>query len=176
MNLVKKLDENLEKYLLVVLLSSTVILIALQVFMRYVMDASLSWTEELARFLFIWMAYIGISYGVKEKRHIRVDAALLFMPKKVQKVIRIIADVLSIVFCIFIIKQGISVVMNLANFGQTSPALSIPMAYVYLASPAGLSLAIIRLLQNIVETARSLKNANEDDESNLVRSLQSDAS
>lgn len=157
MSLVKKLDKNLEKYLLVVLLSSTVILIAFQVFMRYVMENSLSWTEELARFLFIWMVYIGISYGVKERRHIRVDAALHLLSKKGQKLIRIFADVLFMVFCILIIKQGILVAMGLYNFGQTSPALSIPMAYVYLASPMGLSLTVIRLLQNIIAMAGELK-------------------
>lgn len=174
MSLIKKLDEHLEKYLLVVLLSSTVILIAFQVFMRYVMENSLSWTEELARFLFIWMVYIGISYGVKERRHIRVDAALHLLPKKAQKLIRIFADVLFIVFCILIIKQGLLVAMGLYKFGQTSPALSIPMAYVYLASPVGLSLTAIRLLQNIITMAGELKQLNEEDKPKMIKSMYSE--
>lgn len=174
MSLIKKLDEHLEKYLLVVLLSSTVILIAFQVFMRYVMENSLSWTEELARFLFIWMVYIGISYGVKERRHIRVDAALHLLPKKAQKLIRIFADVLFIVFCILIIKQGLLVAMDLYKFGQTSPALSIPMAYVYLASPVGLSLTAIRLLQNIITMAGELKQLNEEDKPKMIKSMYSE--
>ncbi|WP_333871329.1 TRAP transporter small permease [Desulforamulus putei] len=157
MGLLRKIDKHLEEYLLSFLLSTTVILIAVQVFMRYVMHASPSWTEELARYLFIWMVYIGISYGVKMQRHIKVDAFLLFVPFKVQKCIEIISNVLFIIFCLVIVKQGTVVAMNLLSFGQTSPALSIPMGFIYMASPVGLSLAIIRLVQNIVLKIREIK-------------------
>ncbi|MDO7786038.1 TRAP transporter small permease [Desulforamulus aquiferis] len=156
MGLLKKIDEHFEEYLLSAILSTAVVLIAVQVFMRYVLEASPSWTEELARYLFIWMVYIGISYGVKKQRHIKVDVIMLILSERAKKSIIIISNFLFIIFCLVIIQQGTAVAIKLLSFGQTSPALSIPMGYVYLASPIGLSLSIIRLIQNIILQIREL--------------------
>ena len=49
--------------------------------MRYVVGASLSWSEELARYVFIWLVYIGISYAVQMKAHVKVEAAIVFSSK-----------------------------------------------------------------------------------------------
>ena len=76
------LDEHFEKYLFIAILGIMSIVICYQVFMRYVMAASLSWSEELARYLFIWMAYIAISYGVKKEQHVSVEAFTLLFPEK----------------------------------------------------------------------------------------------
>lgn len=160
MGLLHKVDEHLEEYLLSAILSTAVVLITVQVFMRYVLQASPSWTEELARYLFIWMVYIGISYGVKKQRHIKVDAIMLVLSDKAQKYLVIASNLLFIVFCLVIIHQGTAVAIKLFTFGQTSPALSIPMGYIYLASPIGLSLSIIRLIQNIVLQIREIKVLN----------------
>ena len=85
MKVLKFLDENLEKMLCVIFLALMSIIIVLQVFFRYVLNNSLSWSEELARYLFIWMIYIGISYGVKLDKHICVDAVYTFMPKSIKR-------------------------------------------------------------------------------------------
>lgn len=82
MRIVRWLDEHIEEVLLVAFSVVMVVVIAMQVFMRYVMDNSLSWSEELARFCFIWLVYIGISYGVKKQRHIKVDAMLILFKQK----------------------------------------------------------------------------------------------
>lgn len=74
MKVLRFLDENIEKILCVVLLAAMSILIVVQVFFRYALNNSLSWTEELSRYMFIWLIYIGISYGVKMDKHICVDA------------------------------------------------------------------------------------------------------
>ena len=80
MKVLKFLDEHMEKILCVIFLALMSIIIVLQVFFRYVLNNSLSWSEELARYLFIWMIYIGISLGVKMDKHICVDAVYTFMP------------------------------------------------------------------------------------------------
>ena len=73
------LDEHFEEYLLIAILGIMSIVICYQVFMRYVMAASLSWSEELARYLFIWMAYICLLYTslVTRNRTERPHGALL---------------------------------------------------------------------------------------------------
>ncbi|WP_308215409.1 TRAP transporter small permease subunit [Sinobaca sp. H24] len=65
MKVLRYLDEHLEEVLLVIFTLTMVIVIGLQVFMRFVLSSSLGWSEELARYCFIWLVYIGISYGVK---------------------------------------------------------------------------------------------------------------
>jgi TRAP-type C4-dicarboxylate transport system permease small subunit len=161
MNLLKSLkwlDENFEKYILFLLTLVLVVVVFIQVFMRYVMDNSLSWSEELARYCFIWLIYIGISYAVKHKRHISVDAALLLFKDKAKIFISIISNVLFLIFCVYVVIYGYGIASQLLAFGQTTPALQVPTGLVYLAPPVGMALAGIRLIQNIFFDIKVIKN------------------
>ncbi|MEI3347983.1 MAG: TRAP transporter small permease [Dysosmobacter sp.] len=149
MKVLKFLDENLEKMLCVVFLALMSIIIVLQVFFRYVLNNSLSWSEELARYLFIWMIYVGISYGVKLDKHICVDAVYTFMPKGIKRGYAIVAYVLFLIFAVAIIYYGILVVGMQITSGQVSPAMGLPMQYVYVAPVVGMVLTVIRLVQKI---------------------------
>lgn len=149
MKVLKFLDENLEKMLCVVFLALMSIIIVLQVFFRYVLNNSLSWSEELARYLFIWMIYIGISYGVKLDKHICVDAVYTFMPKGIKRGYAIVAYILFLIFAVSIIYYGILVVGMQITSGQVSPAMGLPMQYVYAAPVVGMVLTVIRLIQKI---------------------------
>ena len=149
MKVLKFLDENLEKMLCVVFLALMSIIIVLQVFFRYVLNNSLSWSEELARYLFIWMIYIGISYGVKLDKHICVDAVYTFMPKGIKRGYAIVAYILFLIFAVAIIYYGILVVGMQITSGQVSPAMGLPMQYVYVAPVVGMVLTVVRLVQKI---------------------------
>ena len=149
MKVLKFLDENLEKMLCVVFLALMSIIIVLQVFFRYVLNNSLSWSEELARYLIIWMIYIGISYGVKLDKHICVDAVYTFMPKGIKRGYAIVAYILFLIFAVAIIYYGILVVGMQITSGQVSPAMGLPMQYVYAAPVVGMVLTVIRLIQKI---------------------------
>ena len=155
MKVVRFLDENLEKLICVVCLALMSILIVLQVFFRYVLNNSLSWSEELARYLFIWMIYIGISFGVKMDKHICVDAVYSFMPKGVKKWYAIVAYILFLVFAIAVVYFGILVVGMQISSGQVSPAMGIPMQYIYAAPVVGMVLTAFRLIQKIIEALKA---------------------
>ncbi|MCM3760315.1 TRAP transporter small permease [Alkalihalobacillus oceani] len=150
------LDENAEKVLLVLLSSVMVIVIFVQVFMRYVMQNSLPWSEELARYCFIWAVYIGISYGVKKQRHIKVDVLLLLFKDKGKIVFNIISNLLFLAFAIFVVIYGYRISEQLLAFGQKSPANQIPMGLVYLAAPFGMALTSIRIIQNLIAQFKAL--------------------
>ena len=149
MKVLRFLDEHLEKIFCVIFLALMSIIIVLQVFFRYVLNNSLSWSEELARYLFIWMIYIGISYGVKLDEHICVDAVYTFMPKSIKRGYAIVAYLLFLAFAVFIVYYGIMVVGMQISSGQVSPAMGLPMQYVYAAPVVGMILTIIRLIQKI---------------------------
>ncbi|WP_202079289.1 TRAP transporter small permease [Caldalkalibacillus salinus] len=154
-HILKWLDDHLEEVFLVVFSSIMVTVIFLQVVMRQ-FGNSLSWTEELARYCFIWLVYIGISYGVKKQKHIKVDVLLLALKGKAKLILYITANLLFFVFCLFVIKYGSEISMKLLEFGQKSPANKIPMGLVYLATPIGMGLAAIRLIQQLIIQFKAL--------------------
>lgn len=156
MKIINWLDEHFEEVILALLSTIMVVVIFLQVFMRFVMENSLSWSEELARYSFIWLIYIGISYGVKKQRHIKVDAFLMLFKDKGKLVISIIGNLLFLAFAIFVVYYGYSIIEKLLGLGQKSPANQIPMAYVYLAAPFGMALTAIRLVQNLFNQFKTL--------------------
>lgn len=155
MKVLRFLDDNLEKMICTVTLALMSAIIVAQVFFRYVLNNSLSWSEELARYLFIWTIYIGISYGVKMDKHVAVDAVYSYMPKGVKKYYAMIAYALFLLFAVAIVYYGVTVVGMQISSGQVSPAMGLPMQYVYVAHVVGMVLTVIRLVQKIIEAAKA---------------------
>ncbi len=124
MRILRWLDEYAEEVLLFILSVIAVVIVFIQVFMRFVMGSSLAWSEELARYCFIWLVYIGISYGVKKQRHIKVDAALLLFKEKGKIVLAMIANILFLAFAILIVIYGLRIVDGIfasgSNFSKSS--------------------------------------------------------
>ena len=155
MKVLRFLDDNLEKMICTVTLALMSAIIVAQVFFRYVLNNSLSWSEELARYLFIWTIYIGISYGVKMDKHVAVDAVYSYMPKGVKKYYAMIAYTLFLLFAVAIVYYGVTVVGMQISSGQVSPAMGLPMQYVYAAVPVSCCLMVIRLLENLVKMVKA---------------------
>jgi len=155
----KLLDDHAEEIVLVILMACMSVIIGVQVFMRYVMKSSLSWSEEIARYMFIWLIYIGISYGVKTDRHINVDAVRRILPKKVNAIVSAISDIIFLIFSILLVVEGLKVTTKIFASGQRTPALQIPMGYIYMAVPLGFTLVTIRLLQKIIYSSYKKKGA-----------------
>ncbi len=151
------LDNKLEMTVCVVLMSALGLILSLQVIMRYIFQSSLSWSEELARYIFIWLVFIGISYGAKVMRHIKIDAFLYFFPKFLRPYVVILGDVLSLVFALSVVYLGFSMVELQLMLRQLSPAMRIPIWLVYLAPIVGFGLASIRLIQGIIFQIKELK-------------------
>ncbi len=156
--LLKWLDDNLEVYLCVILMSLMTVIIVIQVIARYVFRNSLSWSEELARYIFIWLIYLGISYGCKLRKHIKIDAALYLFPKAIRKYVVIIGDIIFLGFSAYIAYTGFSYAL-----GQTrvSSALHIPFQVVYASTFVGFGLAIIRQIQAIAYRVKCIKEGKE---------------
>ncbi|HHV53136.1 MAG TPA: TRAP transporter small permease [Synergistaceae bacterium] len=149
---IKVFFDNIEEYLLTFALGSMVIYIFIQIILRYIFNLPLAWSEELARFTFVWLIYLGASMAVKRQRHLRVDAALLMFPKRVRPFIMLIGDLLFLFFALVIIKET-ATLTYIVSFvrRQVSPALQISMGLAYLAVPVSFSLMAIRLCQNIIK-------------------------
>ncbi|RQD70740.1 MAG: TRAP transporter small permease [Tindallia sp. MSAO_Bac2] len=157
MKIAKYLNENLERILVIILLGAMSIIIGSQVFMRYIMRASLSWSEEIARYMFVWLTYIGISYGVKTNRHIKVDAAMFAFPIKTRKYVKIFGNLIFLIFAGIIVWNSVNVSARILSLGQKSPAIGIPMGFIYMAPLFGFILVGIRLIQSIYNDILILK-------------------
>lgn len=149
------LDRHLESVVIVALMAAMSALIGMQIFMRYVMGASLSWSEELARYLFIWMTYLGIACAVRQNAHIRVTMLTDLLPERIRLWVPVLTATIFAGFAVFVMYQGWFFVEKIFRFGQKSASLGIPMGYVYLAPLTGFGLVTIRLAQMIVINARA---------------------
>jgi TRAP-type C4-dicarboxylate transport system permease small subunit len=160
--MLKKLWDNIEEYLLVYSLMFSVGLIFIQVVMRYIFHSSLSWSEELARYLFLWQIWLGASYAVKAHRHLRIEMIQGFIkdPFK-KKIFELFALSLWLGFSIFLAYEGSSLTSLLFERGQVSPAMRLPMAYAYASVPVGCALMSIRLVCEMFNILSSLNNKKE---------------
>jgi TRAP-type C4-dicarboxylate transport system permease small subunit len=153
----KKLDDHFEEALIVLLMAVMTVLIVVQIFMRYVVQESLTWSEELARYVFVWATYLGVAYGVKKNAHICVEALTMHLPARIKEAVYLAAQFVFLLFAALVVKEGFVLSMKIFKFGQSSAALGMPMGVIYLAPTVGFALVFLRLIQNIVAGFRRLK-------------------
>lgn len=136
MKTIKKIVEFVDKvvkYLAVAAFSVMTVLIILQVFYRYVLQSSLSFSEELARYLFIWATLLGAAMCVNRRSHVSFDLIMIHLPTELRKYGGLIINLICIFFYAILVIYGIKVVG--VTLGQTSPALGVKMGYIYLSIP-----------------------------------------
>jgi len=160
---------RVDMFFSVVSLSGMCLIIAIQVFNRYVLQHSLDWSEELGRYLFIWAVYIGCSYAMKEDRHLEITVLRYLLGPKGEKALIVVAYSLTIVFCIICVIFGVQMFSFLTETGQVTPALQIKIYWVYLSIPIGMGLMAIRTVERIVNILRG-KSTNEPDDLSKVMS------
>jgi TRAP-type C4-dicarboxylate transport system permease small subunit len=129
-----------------------------QVFFRFVIEASLDWSEELARYSFLWCMFVATGMAVKHNRHIKVEFGVSWMPKAIRGYVEILADVIWMAFSLLLVKDGIELLGVLGT--QVSPSLEIPYLFVYSSLPFGAALMFVRLVQQMVRRFRTGTKSN----------------
>ena len=138
---------RLEEYFCVFgLLLLTGVLFA-NVVLRYVFASGLTWSEELIRFLMIWISFIGISMATRRGEQLAVDIALVYSGPALSRAIRLVVNAISCVFSLLLAYYGYLVVTTLSRSAQVSPAMGIPMYLVYLVIPISGVLLALRFAQ-----------------------------
>lgn len=154
------LDNNFEKPFLFFGMLSIILIITFQTAYRYIISKFLDgagsaiWTEELARFIFIWISYLAVPLAIKSRTNIRVDFIFDRMSDKWQRILWVVNTTCFLVLGIVVVVMGISLVQMQIRFPQTTPALQIPYFIPYLILPIGFGLIVIRLLQDLVKEAK----------------------
>lgn len=156
MGRVRSFLEKVEENLLLFLLFISVVVIFSQVVMRYVFQNSLSWSEELGRYLFIWLTWLSTGYAVRQKRHLRIEVLSDFLGERGKLVVDLFAMLVWCAFCLFLVKNGWKITSMLWRREQMTAALEIPMALTYAAVPVGAAIMAIRLLDEMFLGVRKL--------------------
>lgn len=146
---VSHIAERVVQVTLVGMVAIMTIIIIVQVFMRYLFLYSLSWSEEVARYLMIWVAFLGASLALKYGFHIGIEFVITRIPEKTRTLINLLAKLSILVFLIFFTIGGFQV--SWAVRDQDSPALLFSMGYAYLSAPVGGVFMIIHLLNCLVQ-------------------------
>lgn len=155
MPILKWLNANLERLLIATLLAGIVLLIFGNVFMRYIMNASLSWGEELTLWLFVWFVWLAVSYAFKQYEHVRITVIRDLWGIRGQRVLDIVVDLLILAFFAVLIFECVKLILLPFVASQTSVVLGIPIPILYASAPVGAALASFRVLQHLIKTLRT---------------------
>lgn len=145
-----------ERFLVLSFLFS-LILVFVQVIMRYIFNYSLSWSEELARYIFVWQSWLGFCLALKHGKHIRIDVVSHRLSPRLKIVFETIAWSLSLIMVLFLVINGFELLRLLASRGQVSPALRMPMSYAYAAVPVSCLLGSVLIVVYIISLFTSRK-------------------
>lgn len=143
----KLLDNYFEEIIMIILLILMTLIMGIQICARYVFGSSLSWSEEITRYLFIWSGFISISYCTKKCISIKIEQFILYFPKRGRAIFKIINHTIELIFFFYLIPFSVLYLKASIESGQTSPACGIPMYLVQSAPLVGFGLAVIRIIQ-----------------------------
>jgi TRAP-type C4-dicarboxylate transport system permease small subunit len=143
----KHLFDKAIDYITIVLLVVLTYVCFHQVVARYVFSSPPSWTEEVSRYLFIWVTFLGAAIAFRTSAHLGLDFFVERFPVKLRRTSIIVINLILIAALCIICFKGIETVMAVEK--QLSPALRIPMTYPYLAIPVGSFLMLMEIVWNL---------------------------
>ena len=149
------MDENLEEFILVIFLIAMTLIMGIQVLCRYVLGMSLSWSEELTRYLFIWCGFLSVSYCSKKCLSIKIEQFVAIFPRRGKAIFKVVNHTFELIFFIYMIPFAWSYMMSSVHSGQLSPACGIPMYYIQAAPFVSFILVAFRVLQRWPGRARN---------------------
>lgn len=133
--------------ILMVLLGVAIAVIACQVFWRYILNDPLSWSEQSARCMFIWMMMLSVPILFYRKGAVAFDLILEAMPRKVQDILRILIQLIILAFAAFYLKASIQLCIETG--GRIMTGIAIPMNCLYAAPPVSMFFTILVMFGQI---------------------------
>ena len=125
-----------------------------QVFTRYVLANSLTWTHELDILLMIWAVWLGAAIGIHRKAHLRITILSDRLSEANQKILLVVIDLLTLTFLVILGWKGIAVIESVEGTVLTS--MDLPRGFVVSAAPVGAGFMILLFLPILFEDFRSL--------------------
>lgn len=157
----KLLDDNLERWALLVFYTLLVVTMSVEVIRREVFAYSSIWGEEIVRYAFIYLVWIGAASAIKERAHIRIDVLFHYATPRIKALLYLFGDVVMLVVSVIALYWSFETVAVSWKFGSVTHGLRISMVWFLAAVPIGFALMIFRLIQSIIRDLRDLRAGRE---------------
>ncbi|MBS4010543.1 TRAP transporter small permease [Roseovarius mucosus] len=162
------LDRNLERWALLIFYMMLVVTMAIEVIRREVFAYSSVWGEEIVRYAFIYLAWIGAAAAVRERAHIRIDVIMHYVGPRLKAALYILGDLVMAAVAVVALYWSWETVLVSAKFGSVSAGLRVSMVWFLLAVPVGFGLMLLRLVQSFLRDLRALRDGTPVHEGNQL--------
>ena len=155
--MLKTVDENAERWALLVFYVLVVATMAVEVIRREVFAYSSIWGEEIVRYAFIYLAWIGAASAVRERAHIRIDVIVHYLGPRAKAFIYMLGDIVMFVVALIAFYWSFETVSVSWKFGSVSHGLRVSLVWFLMAVPLGFLLMMYRLIQSFLRDLQSLR-------------------
>ncbi len=152
------LDRNAERWALLVFYVLLVVTMAIEVLRREILAYSSIWGEEVVRYAFIYLVWIGAAAAVRERGHIRIDVVMHYLGPRAKAALYIFGDMVMFVVAIIALYWSFETVLVSAKFGSVSAGLRVSMVWFLMAVPVGFAIMLWRLIQSLARDMRSFRD------------------
>ncbi|MBO9421771.1 TRAP transporter small permease [Labrenzia sp. R4_2] len=159
-SVLQAIDKNGERWLLLLFYVMLVLTMFIEVVRREVFAYSSIWGEEIVRYSFIYLAWIGAAAAVKERGHIRIDVLMQYVSSRVKALLYIFGDIIMAIVAVIAFYWSLETVLVSAKFGSVTHGLRISQVWFLSAVPLGFALILFRLAQSFLRDFRDLRDGN----------------
>lgn len=149
-------SSNLELYLLISLYIYLIFVINIEIIRRFVFSSSTVWGSESAQFMYIYLTWIGVSWGVHKRVHVRIDILHSYVSERTRGILYVVSGIGLLVFSVYVILLSLPPLLTTLEFGATTPGMRVSRAYFQVAIPAAFCLTIVRTLQWLYRDVKDL--------------------
>ena len=158
MRILRLLNRDAERWALLVFYVMLVMTMAVEVLRREIFSYSPIWGEEVVRYSFIYLAWIGAAAAVKERAHIRIDVVMHYLGPRPKALLYMFGDLVMFGVAVIALYWSMETVLVSWKFGSVSHGLRISMVWFLMAVPIGFALMLLRLTQSFLRDLRSLRD------------------
>lgn len=151
------LNDNAERWLLLVFYVILVVAMSVEVMRREVFSYSSIWGEEIVRYSFIYLAWIGAASAVRERAHIRIDVIMHYLGPRTKALLYMFGDIVMFLVACVALYWSFETVAVSWKFGSVTDGLRISKVWFLFAVPFGFSLVVLRLIQSFIRDFHSLR-------------------
>ena len=141
--------------ILVIILTSMVGLVFGNVVARYVFNSAITWAEEVARFLFVWLTFVGASFGLMKGLHLGMDIIVARLKPHTRSIVEVVNGIITLTFLGVWIVGGVHLIQ--ANLDYMSPATGFSMGLVYMIGPFAAALMSVETVSRLAAAIKTLR-------------------
>lgn len=156
-NFLRVLNRDAERWALLVLYVMLVGTMFIEVIRRELFAYSSIWGEEIVRYSFIYLAWIGAAAAVRERAHIRIDVLFNYIGPRVKAVLFIFGDIVGFAVALVALYYSFETVLVSFEFGSVTHGLRVSQVWFLMAVPFGFALVILRLIQSLLRDFDALR-------------------